>query len=69
MNDLLLWLGRLAGVAGLLLCLVAVGVRLSGHYFLGGFQLGTLIQVGTAGLAAGCFGLLLSVTARSKTDS
>ncbi|MDP2367642.1 hypothetical protein [Rhodoferax sp.] len=68
MNDLLLWLGRLAGLAGLLLCLVALGARLSGQYFLGGFQLGTLLLVGTAGLATGCFGLLLSLTARPKAD-
>ena len=69
MNDLFLWLGRLAGVAGLLLCLVALAVRLSGQYFLGGFQLGTLLQVGTAGLAAGCFGLLLSLTLRPKAGN
>ena len=69
MNDLLLWLGRLTGVAGLLLCLVALGARLSGQYFLGGFQLGTLLQVGTAGLAAGCFCLLVGMTTRPKADS
>lgn len=68
MNNLLLWLGRLAGLAGLLLCVVALGARLSGQYFLGGFQLGTLLWVGTAGLAAGCFGLLLSLTARPKPN-
>ena len=67
MNDLMLWLGRVAGVVGLLLCLVAVGARVSGYYFLGSFQLGTLLQAGTAGLAAGCFGLLLSMSARFKT--
>lgn len=58
MNKLLLTAGRLAGFAGMLLCLVAIGARLSDHYFLGGFQLATLLQAGVAGMVAGCFCLL-----------
>lgn len=58
MNKLLLTAGRFAGFAGMLLCLVAIGARLSGHYFLGGFQLATLLQTGVAGMVAGCFFLL-----------
>jgi hypothetical protein len=64
MNDLMLWLGRLAGVVGLLLVAVAVGVRLTGAYWLGGFQVGTMLLGGTAALVAGCFALLLVLTAR-----
>lgn len=68
MNSvLLLTIGRLAGVAGLLLCIVAFGVRLTGVYFLGGFQLGTLLLAGIAAMIAGCFCLLLVLTAGSKS--
>jgi hypothetical protein len=65
MNNLLLLLGRAAGVAGLLLIAVAVVVRLTGAYWLGGFQIGTVLLGGTAALVAGCFALLLVLTSRS----
>ena len=65
MNNLLLLLGRAAGVAGLLLIAVAVVVRLTGAYWLGAFQVGTVLLGGTAALAAGCFALLLVLTSRS----
>jgi hypothetical protein len=58
MNKLLLTVGRLAGFAGMSLCVVAIGVRLSGQYFLAGFQLATLLQAGVAAMVAGCFCLL-----------
>ena len=44
MNELLLWLGRVAGLGGLLLCLVALGSRFSGSHWVAGFQVGTLLQ-------------------------
>ena len=65
MNDLLLWLGRIAGVAGLVVCAVAGVVRLSGAYFLGSYQVGTLLLAGSAALVAGCYFLLLVHTRRS----
>ena len=67
MNDLLRWLGRLAGVAGLAVCAAAALMRISGAYWVGGFQVGTLLLAGTALLIAGCFCLLLVVT--SSTSS
>ena len=51
MNNLLLWFGRLAGVVGLLLIAVAAVVRMKGVYWLGSFQVGTLLLGGTG---AGC---------------
>lgn len=68
MNSLLMLVGRLAGVAGLLVCIVAFGVRLTGLYFLGGFQLGTLFLAGIAAMIAGCFCLLLTLTAGAKSS-
>jgi hypothetical protein len=66
MNDLLLWLGRVAGAAGLVVCAVAGLLRLSGAYWVSGFQVGTLLLAGTASLVAGCFFLLLIATRRSR---
>ena len=62
MNGLLLWLGRAAGLAGLLLCFAAGALRISGQYWIGGFQAITLLQAGVASMVAGCFLLLWALT-------
>lgn len=61
MDGLLLWSGRAAGLAGLLLCLAAIGGRVAGKYWIGGFQVGTLLQAGIAAMVFGalCFVALL----------
>jgi len=64
MIELFANLGRAAGVIGLLLCLLAGALRLTGHYSVGSFQTITLLQLGIAGLAAGCFLLLWGLSAR-----
>lgn len=58
MNRLLLISGRVIGTAGLAICAIAAAARLAGSYYLAGFQLSTLLQAGTAAIAAGCFLLL-----------
>lgn len=58
MKGLLLWLGRIAGVGGALVCALSVFARLKGDYFLGGFQVGTLLQAGTAAMTFACLCLL-----------
>ena len=58
MNDLLLWVGRAAGAAGAIACIISAAVRLGGAYYLGNFQLGTLLQAGIAAMTFGCFCLL-----------
>ena len=40
MNDMLLWVGRIAGVVGALLCAGAIVVRLGGVYWIAGYQVG-----------------------------
>jgi hypothetical protein len=62
--DMLLGIGRIAGIVGLLVCLVAVGVRLGGSYLLGGFPVVTLFTGGIAAMVAGCFCLLWVMTTR-----
>ena len=58
MNKLLLTAGRVAGFGGILLCIVALGMRLSGQFFIANFQVTTLLQAGVAAMVAGCFCLL-----------
>ena len=67
MDDLLLRIGRVAGVGGVLLCAVAAIARISGQYWLGSFQAGTLLQVGMAAMIAACLCFLTVLVERSKT--
>jgi hypothetical protein len=62
--DMLLGIGRIAGIVGVLVCLVAVGVRLGGSYLLGGFPVGTLFSGGIAAMVAGCFCFLWVIVTR-----
>lgn len=55
-------LGRLAGLAGVLVSAVAVVVRLSGVYWLAGFQVRTLLL---AEMLMGCLSLLMLLTSRA----
>ena len=66
LNALLLWLGRVAGVAGVLICLAAGAARLGGQYWLGGFQLITLLQGGMAAMIAACLCFLVVLTERAR---
>ena len=60
MENLLVMLGRLAGIAGAVLCVVAGFARILGHFYLGGFSVASLLQAGMGGLLIGCFLLLLA---------
>lgn len=64
MQTTLTWLGRLAGIAGALMCLVGGGVRLSGSYWLGGFQAGSLLQAGSALMTFACLCFLALLAGR-----
>jgi len=64
MISILLWIGRVAGIAGALVCAVAGVMRVSGSFWLGGFQLGTLLTAGIAVMVAGCVCLLLVLVNR-----
>ena len=66
MEGILLWIGRIAGIVGLLLSAWAATARLQGSYFAGGFQIGTLLTVGMTGMLIGCFCLLLVLTMRTR---
>ena len=63
--NVLLKLGWAAGVIGALVCIFGVGVRLTGAFWIGGFQTGTLLQAGTAAMVFGCFCLLAVLAHKS----
>jgi hypothetical protein len=64
MDTLLLWVGRLAGLGGVLVCVWAIYNRIGGSFNAGGFQVGTLLQAGMAAILVGCLCLLVVLTNR-----
>ena len=58
MNQLLRWTGRISGLVGLLVCIAAVFVRAGGSFFIGSFQVGTMLQAGMAAMILGCLAYL-----------
>ena len=65
MHRLLIWVGRSAGILGIALMLLAGLVRLSGAFWLGGFQIGTVLQVGMAMTLLSCLGYIAALVERS----
>ena len=65
METLNIWTGRLAGLVGVVLCVIAGAVRLSGAYWLGGFQVIALLQAGIASMVLACLCLLMVLLERS----
>lgn len=61
MLSALRWLGRLAGLGGILLALVAVLGRLGGAYVMGGFQTGTMLLAATFLMALACFAYVATI--------
>jgi hypothetical protein len=57
-NAFLHWIARLAGIAGVVLGIVAIVVRFGGAFWLRGFQLGTLLLAGMADMMFACLGYL-----------
>jgi hypothetical protein len=66
MENLLLWIGRLGGIVGFAITVIAVAVRLKGTYMLGGFQIGTLLQAGIAAMVAGCLAYAAALAERPR---
>ena len=55
MSGLLSVVGTLLGIVGLAMCVVTGSIRLTGAYYLGGFELITLFQAGIAMVIVACF--------------
>lgn len=65
LQRFLLWVGRLAGLVGVLICAVAVVARLSGAHQMMGFEAGSVLQAGVTLMVLGCLGYL-ALLARRK---
>ena len=68
MEGLLIWIGRLAGFSGVLLCAFATLVRFSGRFLLGDFHVTTLAQAGIAGMVLGCLCFSAVITERLTSN-
>jgi hypothetical protein len=66
MERSLIWLGRIGGIAGIVICAIAVLTRLMGAYWLAGFQTSTLLLAGMAGMIFACLCFLTVLTERAK---
>jgi hypothetical protein len=67
MYRLLMWLARLAGIFGVAVILVAGIARVAGAFWLAGFQVGTLFQLGIGAAVIACLAYLTSLAECRKT--
>jgi len=61
MNPLLIWIGRIAGLIGLTAVGGAVLLRAAGMWYLGGLQVGTLMNAGVAAMVLGIWAYVASL--------
>ena len=59
--NVLKWIARLAGIAGVVVMALAVLGRLAGAYLLGSFQVGTVLQGGMAATLVACLAYLAAL--------
>lgn len=64
MRSLLVWVGRLGGSLGVILCAASILLRLRGFYIYAGFQVGTLFLAGIGAMLVGCLGYLAVLVER-----
>jgi len=64
MESLLLLVGRIAGAVGVLICGWAAVSRLTGGYYVGSFQIGTLLMGGMTAMLVACLCFLAVLTGR-----
>lgn len=57
-------LGWVSGLAGAGVCAASGAVRLTGAFWIAGFQAGTLLQAGMAAMVFGCFCFLAVLVRR-----
>ena len=68
-HPLLLWLGRVAGVGGAAVCIIAIALRVAGYWHVSSFAVGTLLQAGMAGMLLGCLAYVAALAERPARDT
>jgi hypothetical protein len=63
---MLIWAARIAGVAGVAAAVIAVAGRLSGSYWVAGFQVGTVLQAAMAAMLVACLAYLATLAERPR---
>lgn len=66
MHTLLMWTGRIAGLAGFLLCAVAFLARAANTWNLGSYNIGAILQAGLAGMLLACLAYLADIAERPR---
>ncbi len=64
MDKLLIWIGRIAGLAGFLVALAAVVVRLGGQWRIGDLSVGTLLNGGVAAMVVATLAYAAAIAER-----
>jgi hypothetical protein len=66
MHHLLIWVARIAGLAGVALCGVACIARVMNVWMLGAYAVGALLQAGLAGMLLACLAYLADLAERPR---
>ena len=66
MSNLLILIGRLAGILGVLLGAASVAARAMGIFFIGSLQVGTLLQASIASMVLGALAYAAAVAERRR---
>jgi len=66
MNNLLIFIGRLAGMLGVALGVASVCARALGVFFVGTLQVGTLLQASIASMVLGTLAYAAAVAERHR---
>ena len=64
MHAMLIWIARIAGLAGVALCAVAFLARAANVWNIGSFNIGAILQAGLAGMLLGCLAYAAYVAER-----
>ena len=66
MSNLLILIGRLAGILGVILGAASVAARAMGIFFIGTLQVGTLLQASIASMVLGALAYAAAVAERRR---
>jgi hypothetical protein len=66
LGEVLLWVGRLAGLLGVLVCGVAFAARAASVWRVGSFQIGALLQAGVTFMLLGALAYVAYMAERRR---